>query len=67
MATYNYLQYQKKNNDLILIKLSDGPRYGQKDRRTDGQMDESDFIGRCPTNVERPINGIKTITKDIKI
>ena len=21
---------------------------------TDGQMDESDFIGRCPTNVERP-------------
>ena len=23
------------------------------DGRTDGQTDESDFIGRCPTNVER--------------
>ena len=22
--------------------------------RTDGQTDESDFIGRCPTDVERP-------------
>ena len=21
---------------------------------TDGQTDESDFIGRCPTSVERP-------------
>ena len=21
---------------------------------TDGQTDESDFIGRCPTNVKRP-------------
>ena len=33
----------EKTNDLILRKLSDG------------QTDESDFIGRCPTNVERPI------------
>ena len=24
------------------------------DGRTDRQTDESDFIGRCPTNVERP-------------
>ena len=24
------------------------------DGRTDGQTDESDFIGRCPINVERP-------------
>ena len=24
------------------------------DGRTDGQTDESDFIGRCPTDVERP-------------
>ena len=22
----------------------------------DGQTNDSDFIGRCPTNVERPIN-----------
>ena len=36
----------EKTNDLILRKLSGG--------RTDGQTDESDFIGRCPTNVERP-------------
>ena len=27
----------------------------QTDRPTDGQMDESDFIGRYPTNVERRI------------
>ena len=26
-----------------------------KDGRTDEQTDESDFIGRCPSNVERPI------------
>ena len=36
----------EKTNDPILRRLSDG--------RTDGQTDESDFIGRCPTNVERP-------------
>ena len=36
----------EKTNDSILRKLSDG--------RTDRQTDESDFIGRCPTNVERP-------------
>ena len=28
---------------------------GWTDRRTDGQMDKSDFIGRCPTNVEYPV------------
>ena len=28
---------------------------GQTDGgRTDGKTDESDFIGYCPTNVERP-------------
>ena len=26
------------------------------DGQTDGVMDESDFIGCCPTKVERPIN-----------
>ena len=30
------------------------------DGRTDGQTDESDFIGRCPANVERPIKKLKT-------
>ena len=35
----------EKTNDPILRKL---------DGQTDGQMDESDFIGCCPTNVERP-------------
>ena len=34
----------EKINDPILSKLSDG--------RTDGQTDDSDFIGRCTTNVE---------------
>ena len=38
----------EKTNDPILRKLSDG----QTDRQTDGRTDESDFIGRCLTNVE---------------
>ena len=45
----------EKNNDPILRKLSDG----RTDRLTDGQRDEqkrvSNFIGYCPTKVERPI------------
>ena len=52
MVSYHHLQYQKKNNDQILRKPSDG----RKDKRTDGQTDESDFIGRCRTNVELPIS-----------
>ena len=40
----------EKTNYPILRKLSDGQTGG----RTDGQTDENDFIGRCPTNVERP-------------
>ena len=26
----------------------------RRDGRTEGKTDEGDFIGRCPTNVERP-------------
>ena len=37
-------------NDSILRKLSDGWTDGWTDRWTD----KSDFIGHCPTNVERP-------------
>ena len=37
----------------MLRKFSDD---GQTDRQTDGQTDEIDFIRRCPTDVERPIN-----------
>ena len=37
----------EKTNDLILRKFSN--------ERTDGQTDEGDFTGRCPTNVERSI------------
>ena len=48
MVSYHHVQYQKKTNDPILRKLSDG---GTDRRKTD----ESDFIGLCPTNVERPI------------
>ena len=36
----------EKTNDPVLRKVRDG--------RTDGQTEESDFIGRCPTNVELP-------------
>ena len=53
----------EKTNDPILRELSDGRTDRQTDRQTDsymgrwtdGQTAESDFIGRCPTNVERPI------------
>ena len=56
----------EKTNHLILRKLSDERTDGRTDRQTDrqtdgqidGQTDESDFIGRCPTNVERPIRGL---------
>ena len=63
-------QYQKKTNHPILRKLSDGrtdrqtgrltngrmdrQTDGQIDKRTVGQADKSDFIGRSPTNFERP-------------
>ena len=38
---------KEKTNDPILRKVSDG--------RIDRQVDQSDFIGHCPTNVEWPI------------
>ena len=41
----------EKTNDPILRKFSDG----WTDGRTNIQTEESDFIGCCPTNVERPI------------
>ena len=37
----------EKTNDPILRKLSDR----RKERQTDRQTNESDFTGRCPTNV----------------
>ena len=40
-----------ETNDLILRNFSDG----RTDRQTDKQTDKSDFIGRCPTDIERPI------------
>ena len=42
----------EKTDNPILRKLSDGGTNGPTDGQTDGR---SDFIGRCPTNVERPI------------
>ena len=51
---YSQLWYStilEKTNDPILGKLSDG----RTDRGTDH---ESDFIGRCPTKVERPIKQV---------
>ena len=29
---------------------------GRTDGQTEGQTDKSDFIGRCPTNVKRPVS-----------
>ena len=52
MVSYHHVQYQKK----LMIQswknlVSDGLTDGQRERQTD----ESDFIGRCLTNIERPI------------
>ena len=35
------------------------------DRRTDRRTDKSDFIGRCPTNVERQKNRLTKATTGI--
>ena len=42
----------RKTNNSIVGKLSDR----RTNRQTDGQTDESDFIGRCPIDAQRPIN-----------
>ena len=47
MGSYHDAPYQKK----LMIQLWENL---VTDGRTDRQTDESDFIGRCPTNVERP-------------
>ena len=41
----------EKTNDPILKKLND--------KRTDGMTDESNFIRRCSTNVECPIQTLR--------
>ena len=46
-GSYHDAPYQKK----LMIQLWENL---VTDGRTDRQTDESDFIGRCPTNVERP-------------
>ena len=40
-----------KTNDRIFRKFIGG----WIDRKTNGQMEGNDFLGRCPTNVERPL------------
>ena len=49
----------EKSNDSILRKLSNG----ETDGETDGQMEESDFIGCCQTNVEQSVINDKTKTR----
>ena len=50
MVNYHVQTTSEKTNDPILRKLSNG----RPGRRTDGQTDENNLIGRCLTNVERP-------------
>ena len=52
MVSYHHVQYQKK---LMILSRGNLVTDRQTDRQTDGQTKESDFIGRRPTNVERPI------------
>ena len=44
----------EKTNDPILRKLIGEQMDRWTDRQIHGQMDKSDFIGCCSTNVERP-------------
>ena len=45
-------KYGQKTNDPI---QSNNLMIKPSDRRTERQTDESDFIERCPNNVERPV------------
>ena len=66
MVSY-HVKYQKKTNDPIFEKLSDGQTDRQTDRQRDRQMVESDFIGCCPTNVEHPIDENRALTNQYTI
>ena len=46
-VSYHHVQYQKK---IMIQSCENLVTVG----RMGGQTDESDFIGRCPTNVDRP-------------
>ena len=54
MVSYYHVQYQKKPMIQSWENLV-----------TDGQTDKSDFIGRCPTNVERFIFIRRSIPKKL--
>ena len=47
MVIYHHVQYQKK----LMMQSCENL---VTDERTDRRTDKSDFIGRCPTNVECP-------------
>ena len=49
-----YNTISEKTNDSILRTLSDGRTNGRTDGWTNEKTDQSDFIGRYPTNVEHP-------------
>ena len=51
MLSYRHVQYQKK---LMIQSCENLVTDRQTDGKADGQMEESDFIGQCPTNVEQP-------------
>ena len=77
MVSYHHVQYQKQLTiqswkNLVTARRVDGPDGGtdrqtdrQTDGRTDGRTDESDFIGFCPTNAERPTIKIIVVTKRV--
>ena len=52
MVSYHHVQYKKKKQWSNV----------EKTWRTDGQTDESDFRGCCPTNVEHPIKKLVAIS-----
>ena len=49
------------HGQLSSCTISEKTNDGRRDRHSDGQTDENDFIGRCLTDVERPILKTKFI------
>ena len=54
-----------RGQEMLTDGRTDGRTDRQTDGRTDGRTDESDFIGFCPTNVERPTIKIIVVTKRV--
>ena len=61
MVNYHYVQYQKK----LMTQSWENLVTDGTDGKTDGQTDESDFIGRCLTKKIKTKSKIKLNSKHV--